>query len=65
MRKTILNEVESTLAYVAVKMLIEKCSEIQHTIELGSGDKFKFHIRKLKEKKNHKKRLLRDRAVKE
>ena len=44
----IVDLIESSLAYVADKMLFEKCSEIQHTIELGTGEKFKFTIRRLK-----------------
>jgi len=44
----IVDEIESQLAYVADKMLAEKCTEIPHTIEFGTGEKFKFHIRKLK-----------------
>ena len=49
----IIDDIESQLAYVADKMLTEKCSEIQHTIELGTGDKFKFHIRRIKDGRKH------------
>lgn len=49
----VIDVIESSLAYVADKMLTEKCSEIQHTIELGTGEKFKFHIRKLKDGRKH------------
>ena len=47
----IVDDIESQLAYVADKMLTEKCSEIQHIVELGTGDKFKFHIRRLKKER--------------
>lgn len=49
----IVDIIEGNLAFVADKMLTEKCSEIQHTIELGTGEKFKFHIRRLKDGRKH------------
>lgn len=44
----IIDNIENQLAYVADKMLSEKCVEIQHIVELTTGEKFKFHIKKLK-----------------
>lgn len=49
----IVDVIEGNLAFVADQMLTEKCSEIQHTIELGTGEKFKFHIRRIKDGRKH------------
>jgi len=42
---------ESTLARVAEHLLEEKIREVQHTIELGNGERVKFTIRHLKKRK--------------
>lgn len=44
----IIDDIEYYLYIISQRMLNDKCSEVQHTIELGDGDKVKFHIKKLK-----------------
>lgn len=41
-------EIENQLAYIADKMLSEKCLEIQHIVELGTGERYIFKIRRSK-----------------
>lgn len=44
----IIDDLETPLLFVARKMAGEKISEIKHTIELLSGEKFFVHIKRLK-----------------
>ena len=48
--KMMIDDIENQLVYIADRMIAEKCSEIQHTIELITGDKFKIHIRRINKK---------------
>ena len=46
-----IDKIETFMIAIAEAMNVEKCSEIQHTVELYGGNKYKFHIKKLKDKK--------------
>ena len=51
----IIERIHMHLIIIIGRMLVHKCSEIQHTVETANGKRFKFHIKELKGKNEGKK----------
>lgn len=43
----IIDKIDSALIYIVGNMIENKVKEIQHTLELSNGQRFKFYIREL------------------